>query len=438
MATVARFWRARNLRDNPFFQAALEPSEDARYPIHLFVGRIAEAERILAGMDRSDSRSAVQGAPGVGKTSLVQYVKAKAAEEGIASTEGWVTLGSGAELENVLLQILGEVYFALLGADVREFQEHPSMKAARQLLLAYEIEGGGVSFGIATISGGVSRSSSAHAGPGAVLVHVPHLLRDLAGMALQSQTLRGVLVHLNNLENPTEANAQNAAQVLRDLRDHCLLVPGLHFIVAGTDSAVRQVISGQPQLRGVFGVPEIISPLEPQEVQELLQRRYEYLKVNKDEPVPPFVTDDSLTDLYRLFQGDLRSTLQALEEAAKRLAPLAEHPTDPMDEQALRRVLKNVYQQMVRARLDETALRHVERIAATVGSEPFTRADLAKAIDRTDRQSRAILSDLQVNGIVQSVGQEEAEGPGRPAELFALTGTARLAFAVDASPPETP
>jgi len=401
------------------------------------VGRIAEAERILAGMDSSDSRSAVQGAPGVGKTSLAQYVKAKAAEEGIASTEGWVTLGSGAELENVLLQILGGVYFAQEGTGVPEFQEHPSMKAARQLLLAYEIEGGGVSFGIATISGGVSRSSSAHAGPGAVLVHIPRLLRDLAGIALQSQALRGVLVHLNNLENPTEANAHKAAQVLRDLRDHCLLVPGLHFIVAGTDGAVRQVISGQPQLRGVFGVPEILSPLEPQEVRDLLRRRYEYLKIDKDEPVPPFITDDSLTDLYRLFQGDLRRTLQALEEAAKRLAPLGEHPTDPMDEQALRRVLRNVYQQMVRARLDETALRHVERLAATVGREPFTRADLAEAIKRTDRQSRTILSDLQANEIVQSVGQEDAEGPGRPAELFALTGTALLAFATGPLATET-
>lgn len=431
MATVARFWRARNLRDNPFFQVALEPSHDARYPIHLFVGRTAEAERILAAIEGSDSRSAVQGAPGVGKTSLVQYVKARAAEGGIASTEGWVTLGSGADLENVLLQILGEVYFALVGADGGELQEHEAMKAARQLLLAYEIEGGGVSFGIATVSGGVSRSSSTHAGPGAGLVHVPRLLRELAGIALQSEGLRGVLVHLNNLENPTEANAQNAAQVLRDLRDHCLLVPGLHFIVAGTDRAVRQVISGQPQLRGVFGVPEIISPLEPHEVRDLLQRRYEYLKINRSEPVPPFVTADSLSELYRLFEGDLRSTLQALEEAAKRLAPLAEHPTDPMDERALRRVLKNVYQQMVRARLDETSARHVERVAASLGSASFTRADFAEAIERTDRQARTILSELQANEIVQSVGYEEAKGRGRPAELFALTGTARLAFTVD-------
>lgn len=311
------------------------------------------------------------------------------------------------------------------------------MKAARQLLLAYEIEGGGVSYGIATVSAGVSRSSSAHAGPGAVLVHVPRLLRDLAAVALQSKALRGVLVHLNNLENPTEANAQRAAQVLRDLRDHCLLVPGLHFIVAGTDGAVREVISRQPQLRSVFGVPEIIMPLEPQEVQDLLRRRYEHLKINMDEPVPPFVTEGSLTDLYRLFRGDLRSTLQALEEAAKRLAPLAEHPTDPMDEQALRHVLRNVYQQMVRARLNDTALRHAKHLAAAVGSEPFTRADLAQAIGRTDRQARSILTDLQANEIVRLVGQEEAEGPGRPAELFALTGTALLAFVTHAPPTES-
>lgn len=86
---------------------------------------------------------------------------------------------------------------------------------------------------------------------------------------------------------------------------------------------------------------------------------------------------------------------------------------------------------MVRARLDETALRHVERLAASVGSDSFTRADFAKAIERTDRQARAILSELQTNEIVQLVGQEEPEGRGRPAELFALTGMSRLAFTVD-------
>ena len=72
------------------------------------------------------------------------------------------------------------------------------------------------------------------------------------------------------------------------------------------------------------------------------------------------------------------------------------------------------------------------------GSGELTRADFAKAIERTDRQSRAILSELQANEIVQSVGQEEAEGPGRPAELFALTGTARLAFTAIRKPHRLP
>jgi len=39
-----------------------------------------------------------------------------------------------------------------------------------------------------------------------------------------------VLLHLNNLENLSEVDAERAADVLRGIRDQALLLDGLHLI----------------------------------------------------------------------------------------------------------------------------------------------------------------------------------------------------------------
>lgn len=80
---VTNIWNILNLRESPFFQDPLDPSTGGHYPVRLFVGRKREADHILRGLGGAPhSRHAVQGPPGVGKTTLVQYVKAAAAESG--------------------------------------------------------------------------------------------------------------------------------------------------------------------------------------------------------------------------------------------------------------------------------------------------------------------------------------------------------------------
>jgi hypothetical protein len=50
--SLGNLWHLFNLRESPYFQQDLQASGKARYPIELFVGREAEAERIPSSTRR--------------------------------------------------------------------------------------------------------------------------------------------------------------------------------------------------------------------------------------------------------------------------------------------------------------------------------------------------------------------------------------------------
>src|SRR5690606_20437280 len=80
---VTNIWHVMNLTSTPFFQDPLSPWENAQHPINLFVNREKEARYIRDGIGSSQhSRYVIQGAVGVGKTTLLQYVKVEAAKAG--------------------------------------------------------------------------------------------------------------------------------------------------------------------------------------------------------------------------------------------------------------------------------------------------------------------------------------------------------------------
>jgi hypothetical protein len=79
---LPNLWGLHNLRSSPFFQATLTPGSEVT-PLTLFIGRERERDRLLRGIGGSrSSRQAVAGRPGIGKTTLVQAVKADAMEAG--------------------------------------------------------------------------------------------------------------------------------------------------------------------------------------------------------------------------------------------------------------------------------------------------------------------------------------------------------------------
>jgi len=137
------------------------------------------------------------------------------------------------------------------------------------------------------------------------------VLADLMTLVRNSDA-RGVLVHLNNLENLTEAEAHDAGRILRDLRDPVLQHTGLHFLLVGTTEAVDAVLK-EPQLRSVISIVPL-GPLPLDDVFALLDARYRHLTVDPQRPLVPPASPDAVEALYGLFRGDVRGVLAALDD----------------------------------------------------------------------------------------------------------------------------
>jgi hypothetical protein len=112
---------------------------------------------------------------------------------------------------------------------------------------------------------------------------IAQLLRGLFQAAREHLNARGIVVHVNNLENLTDADATKAGAIFRDLRDTALLLEGYHWLVVGTSSALRAVVDTHPQLRSVF-LTLALDPLKPSELTRLLERRYAALAADSDKP----------------------------------------------------------------------------------------------------------------------------------------------------------
>lgn len=431
---VTNIWHVLNLRATPFFQDPLEPDATDRYPMELFVGRITEAELILKEIGSSEhSRTALQGAPGVGKTTLVNYIKQQVTEDGYIADATPISVTSASTAAELILEILTSVHDALVARDPTLANLEP-MQEVRQLLDVERSRSFNVSVNIPlTGGGGIGGGAHRFTGPGAITVQPSRLLRKLSDVAIDRLHAPGVLIHLNNLENVSDADQRTAARILRDIRDTGLMYDGFHYLMAGTDDAIRSIVASQEQLRSVFHNPGPLQPLSEAELDELLKRRYRHLRLFDDrDPLPP-ATTEAVRVLYRIFRGNLRGTLHALNEVAKHLVGHGENPTDPMDLDPMRPILKGVYVHKLRADLTPEQVKQIALIAERGIDSTVTQADMQKPFGLKQAAVSSAFKDLQLKGYLLEVEPEPTGRPGRPRQQYVLTGAAKLAFgALDA------
>lgn len=430
--TLRNVWHLYNLSESPFFQDTLRTSPNARYPLALFVGREPEAGRLLRGIgSSSSSRQVIQGAPGVGKTTLVQHVKDVVSRERILSYPEPVSVGHADSSETVFVRILSYVYEALLSNGDFTTKDLESMETARQLVRAFRVRnvGANVSFpGLGGIGGSTSKQY-VHAASAQPSIVVPDLLRQLRAVATDHVGADGILVHLNNLENLADEDAAHAAAMVRDLRDSCLLAEGYHWILVGTTEAMRTIVAAQTQVRSVFAMPKPLMPLSLAEVQELLARRYEYLQLDPKRPVRAPADPVAVAELYALFRGDLRGTFRALDEAAHELVGYgSEDAAEPMTVQDVRAILRHRYAEEMAASLGGNLSDYLRRLAERGAEATFTQKELVATWKVSQPAVSQTLGELQRHGYVSEVDRLEPAGRGRPQTVYALTGAARLVF----------
>ena len=424
---LPNLWGLYNLRSSPFFQATLR-ADSQTTPLHLFVGRQRERQLLLTTIGSStSSRQAVAGRPGIGKTTLVQTVKADAQTEGYWSSDEIIPIsarGAGAEgtSEHLLGQLLSGVYDAVLANCPTA--AGPEVEAGQQLVRSIRLRGGGFTVSAFGFGAGGSQSESVATPPGALLLEGPRVLRDLLRYTI-GQGARGIVLHLNNLENLSEADASRAADLLRGIRDQALLHDGLHLIVVGTTDAVRTVVQTHTQVRSVFSNPLVLEPLGLADVEQLLANRYEALQLDQSRPWHSPVETAVVVRLYELFRGDLRGMLKALEDGITALLGLTSAGAEvaPVGLEDLLLTLLQRNQAELQEQLGDTAWERLLAWAQVDAAAVQTQAQLVELWQVRQPTVSQTLQQLVEAGAVEALPRR-----GREAIHYLMTGTARLAL----------
>lgn len=422
--TIPNIWHLFNLRESPYFQDPLGRADPFRYPTELFVGRAVEVRALLAGIGGAPgSRQAVAGGVGVGKTTLVQQVKAEALRAGYWSTDGLVPVYGDDTTDSLVLRILAAVYETVLALLGPRLDGSEAGREAKQLVRAFRVKSGGFTVGVPMVGTvGRTRGEQVVTPPGVGLTDGPRLIRLLLALA-DAEGARGIILHLNNLENLTDTDERAAAQKLRDLRDTVFLQPGLHTILVGTTDAVHAALMSTPQMRSVWATPIVLAPLSSGGLKGLLERRYRYLILDDRRPVVPPIAPDAVATLYQLYEGDLRGTLRALDEGAQLLLGYgAAGATASLTYAELAGVLGQRYRHQLIAALDERRLAKLEALRGA-GPGPWTQAELMGVWGLSQSRVSRLARDFVARGYLVTLPRIAGE-PGR----YGLSGTSRLVF----------
>lgn len=391
--SIANLWEPFGLRSTPFFQEELRPG-DVEHPVELFVGRDEELRRLVRRVvSDGSSRTIVQGEPGVGKTSFINRLKSELSRQRIATYEHPIRIRSGTRAETLVadvLRLLLRIRLAMGRGAAGDFWGRTA-----RMLEGGEIRGGSAS--AMGVGAGVSRGwVPAQVAADSLYEHLGEALRRLS-----EEGSAGVLVHVNNLENLTEEDADEAAALLRDLRDH-LLLPGAHWIFGGA-AGVDTVFRRFAQVDGIFPAAETLEPLPAERMAELLSRRYAHLSTGTG-TVPP-VEPEVAGRLYSLYRGDLRNFLRLLGDAAER--GLGLKGVRPMTLEEVVRYTASDYERRLLDRLGPGDHAHLRAIVT--GTEPpyeFRVKEAARAAGIKQSSASQLVDRLIRNRAIRRVRTE--------------------------------
>lgn len=421
-------WNLYNLTASPFFQETLEALETSSRPLRLFVGRRTELQRlwsVVHGAGDRSSRQAVAGPPGIGKTTLVQELKSRLLADGYLTTDAIVPVLGDDTTESLFGRVLGAMYETILVSRPSTVHSQ-AMRDAQVMVRTTRLSSGGGNLSLFGMGAGFSTGTTVSS-PGDIMIDGPRIMRDLMDL-VRSSDARGVLLHLNNLENLSESQASRAAEIFRSLRDPMLMHDRLHFVVVGTTEAVNTVVNGHAQVRSTFGTL-VLEPLDAPEVHEMLHERYAFLKMKDDREIVPPVEAAAVEALYALFRGDLRGLLKALDEGVTPLLGLA--GTDPAGTAAVRPLtldeLRPALQRWYAAHLasipEQARVQQLTRWGSTDPASVHTQKSLKTLWRLSQPAVSNALADLVRLGYVVTLPRIS----GGPTQ-YVLSGTARLIF----------
>lgn len=394
----------------------------------------------IRGAGENSSCQAIAGAPGVGKTTLVKEIKAHLSADGYFTTDALVPILASDTTPALFGRVLSLLYDIIV-ANRPQSVDSRAMRDAQLLVRSARLPSGGGNISALGTGVGVSRGSTVTT-PTDIMIDGPRVMRDLVAFIRRSDA-KGVLLHINNLENLSDADVSTAAFILRDLRDIMLQQNGMHYIIVGTtdavniavniavNTAVNIAVNTHAQVRTIVSML-ILDPLEIDDVYQMLQARYKRMRLNDDRPAVAPADEKAVAALYELFRGDLRGLLKALEDGVRPLLGLAgmkktksadEPPVRSLTIDELRPVLQDRYSGHLDSLPEKVRVKQLTKWGRTSSDSTQTQKTLTKLWGVSQGAVSAALGYLIAQGYVLMLPRSRGAPTG-----YRLSGTSRLIF----------
>lgn len=281
------------LRSNPYFIEALM-IEGGTVPIETLVGREREKEELHRIVSLGGGhRCMVVGEAGVGKTSLVNYIRAQAKKASYFSPNDEIGIKDGWKVNDFIINTLQSIYTEIKNRDIT-ISDSKLLNALEDLFELSKI----------TQDAEVSVESLMTINTLKLMELFKKITKEIVNAGY-----RTIVIQYNNFDNVDDFNY--LVRLLNNLRDF-FLNPNVIFIFVG-DEMLPHIIIFKSALRQIFVIPEIKVPtLSYEDIKNIIKIRMETLKINdKTEVIKPH-SEESLRLLYELYKGNIRDILNSL------------------------------------------------------------------------------------------------------------------------------
>lgn len=307
-------WERLGFSDNLYATPPLPGNQEGS---RLLVGRDSEVEELQDHWASYDTHASVEGANGVGKTSLVAVAAYRDMSTRSAARKPIIIpLDEVFQLTADSSELDSKIYYSI----ARTLIEHESLLSKlgypvtdigglKQWMQSPTNRSGGANASVLGFGGGGTYGSSANTSAGFTnsgfreIIH--NSLRDL----FPSRKAGSLIGILDNMELLT--TSKDARRRLEEMRDSTLAIPGIQWVLCGSNGIVRSVVGSQ-RLTGRIADPIRLDPLLVDDVPKVIQRRIDEYRIRDDAEAP--VEPDGFEYLYSIMNSNLRIALKQAEE----------------------------------------------------------------------------------------------------------------------------
>ncbi len=283
----------------------------------LLVGRDAEVEELQDHWASYDTHASVEGANGVGKTSLVAVaafrdMQARQAARKpivIPLDEVFQLTADTSELDSKIYYsiartlLANEDFLSSLGYAV------PKLSELRSWMESPVIKSGGGNASILGIGGGGAYGRSINTSAGFANSGFQELVHASLRAIFPNKSAGALIGTLDNME--LLSTSKDARRRLEEMRDSTLAIPGIRWVLCGSNGIVRSVVGSQ-RLTGRIADPIRLEPLRMEDTPVVIERRIDQYRLRNDAEAP--VEPEGFEYLYSIMNNNLRIALKHAEQ----------------------------------------------------------------------------------------------------------------------------